>query len=213
MKRGLAEKPEDWAWSSFRHYLTGAEGVVEIESEWTAHRRKRMGMRLQVKMVRKPISFADGMAKYPHPSKPGRVARVSLLDFILPRFSLYPLEIGCPGSRGFRDPGNALPCKARRFYPLQLESGGWPGSSLLDSSSHDFPFTRSKSGAPGLAVFETRVTRYPGRLAGSIRFKVEFAPIVQADRSCLEVQIVSAVPALQTARHARRLNYSPPRPL
>ena len=65
MKRGLAEKPEDWAWSSFRHYLTGAEGVVEIESEWTAHRRKRMGMRLQVKMVRKPVSFADGMEKSP----------------------------------------------------------------------------------------------------------------------------------------------------
>ncbi len=32
VKRGLVEKPEDWAWSSFRHVLTGAEGVVEIES-------------------------------------------------------------------------------------------------------------------------------------------------------------------------------------
>ena len=30
VKRRLAEKPEDWAWSSFRHYLTGVEGVVEI---------------------------------------------------------------------------------------------------------------------------------------------------------------------------------------
>jgi putative transposase len=37
--RGLAEKPEEWAWSSFRHYATGAEGRVEIESEWTAARR------------------------------------------------------------------------------------------------------------------------------------------------------------------------------
>jgi len=34
--RGLVNKPEDWPWSSFRHYLTGAEGTVEIESQWTA---------------------------------------------------------------------------------------------------------------------------------------------------------------------------------
>jgi len=38
--RGLAVKPEDWEWSSFRHYATGMEGVVEIESQWTARRRK-----------------------------------------------------------------------------------------------------------------------------------------------------------------------------
>jgi putative transposase len=31
--RGLVERPEDWAWSSFRHYAMGIEGVVEIESE------------------------------------------------------------------------------------------------------------------------------------------------------------------------------------
>ena len=34
--RGLVEKPEDWQWSSFRHYATGIEGTVEIESFWTA---------------------------------------------------------------------------------------------------------------------------------------------------------------------------------
>jgi putative transposase len=39
VKRGLLEKPEDWPWSSFRHYATGHLGVVEIESEWTAFRR------------------------------------------------------------------------------------------------------------------------------------------------------------------------------
>lgn len=39
VKRGLVAKPEDWAWSSFRHYATGLEGVVEIESMWTAMRR------------------------------------------------------------------------------------------------------------------------------------------------------------------------------
>jgi len=36
---GLVAKPEDWAWSSFRHYATGAVGTVEIESSWTAARR------------------------------------------------------------------------------------------------------------------------------------------------------------------------------
>jgi putative transposase len=35
VKRGLVARPEDWDWSSFRHYLTGDVGVVEIESQWT----------------------------------------------------------------------------------------------------------------------------------------------------------------------------------
>ena len=41
MKRGLCERPEDWRWSSFLHHATGAEGRVEIESEWTARKRER----------------------------------------------------------------------------------------------------------------------------------------------------------------------------
>jgi REP-associated tyrosine transposase len=49
VKRGLVERPEDWVWSSFRHYATGVEGVVEIESEWTARKRERMGLALKVK--------------------------------------------------------------------------------------------------------------------------------------------------------------------
>jgi putative transposase len=39
VRRGLVGKPEDWLWSSFRHYLTGENGRVEIESFWTAARR------------------------------------------------------------------------------------------------------------------------------------------------------------------------------
>jgi putative transposase len=39
VKRGLVDKPEDWAWSSYRHYATGAKGTVEIESQWTAFQR------------------------------------------------------------------------------------------------------------------------------------------------------------------------------
>jgi len=34
--RGLVTRPEDWPWSSFRHYAMGEIGPVEIESEWTA---------------------------------------------------------------------------------------------------------------------------------------------------------------------------------
>jgi REP-associated tyrosine transposase len=36
VKRGLVAQPEDWASSSFRHYLTGEASAVEIESQWTA---------------------------------------------------------------------------------------------------------------------------------------------------------------------------------
>jgi putative transposase len=41
VKRGLVARPEDYRWSSFRHYATGELGTVEIESEWTARRRER----------------------------------------------------------------------------------------------------------------------------------------------------------------------------
>ena len=59
VKRGLVEKPEDWTWSSFNHYATGVEGVVEIESEWTGLSRERMGMPLRVKIV-PTLSPKDG---------------------------------------------------------------------------------------------------------------------------------------------------------
>jgi putative transposase len=44
VKRGLVAQPEDWAWSSFRHYLTGEANAVEIESQWTARRREQLGI-------------------------------------------------------------------------------------------------------------------------------------------------------------------------
>jgi putative transposase len=37
--RGLVEKPEEWPWSSYSHYVTGAIGTVEIESWWTGTRK------------------------------------------------------------------------------------------------------------------------------------------------------------------------------
>ena len=39
--RGLVAEPEDWAWSSFRHYRSGERGIVEIESPWIALARNR----------------------------------------------------------------------------------------------------------------------------------------------------------------------------
>ena len=44
VQRGLVARPEDWAWSSARHYASGEEGRVEIESHWTARRREWLGV-------------------------------------------------------------------------------------------------------------------------------------------------------------------------
>ncbi len=38
VKRGLCGRPEDWPWSSLRHYATGDKGLVEIASGWTTRR-------------------------------------------------------------------------------------------------------------------------------------------------------------------------------
>jgi hypothetical protein len=40
VKRGLVEQPEDWKWSSYRHYALREVGPVAIESEWTARDRE-----------------------------------------------------------------------------------------------------------------------------------------------------------------------------
>jgi putative transposase len=50
VKRGLVEKPEDWEWSSFRHYAWGEAGAVEIESQWTARKREQAGIFLTLKL-------------------------------------------------------------------------------------------------------------------------------------------------------------------
>lgn len=46
VKKQLCARPEEWEWSSFRHYATGVEGIVEIESDWTANKRERAAGRL-----------------------------------------------------------------------------------------------------------------------------------------------------------------------
>jgi putative transposase len=50
VRRGLVSSPELWSWSSFRHYLAGDEGVVEIESQWTARKRKLDGDTVQLRV-------------------------------------------------------------------------------------------------------------------------------------------------------------------
>ena len=41
VKRGLDRSPEEWKWSSYRHYALRETGIVEIESEWTARDREQ----------------------------------------------------------------------------------------------------------------------------------------------------------------------------
>jgi putative transposase len=52
--RGLVAAPDEWEWSSFRHYVTGERGVVEIESHWTAAERERRGIFLKIKITERP---------------------------------------------------------------------------------------------------------------------------------------------------------------
>jgi putative transposase len=41
VQRSLVASPEHWPWSSFRHWSTGEQGRIEIESHWTWTRRER----------------------------------------------------------------------------------------------------------------------------------------------------------------------------
>ncbi len=70
VKRGLVEEPQDWPWSSFRHYLSGAEGVVEIESQWTARKRERMGVMPQIgvqSQIPRPVTAKDAVTRTGQP--------------------------------------------------------------------------------------------------------------------------------------------------
>ncbi len=70
VKRGLVERPEDWEWSSFRHYLTGVEGPVEIESQWTARKRERAGIFPKVVLKNenpRPVSAKNAETRTGHP--------------------------------------------------------------------------------------------------------------------------------------------------
>ena len=65
VKSGLCERPEDWQWSSFRHYATGREGRVEIESEWTARKRERAAGKLCLALELPPLKPTAGLSGPP----------------------------------------------------------------------------------------------------------------------------------------------------
>jgi len=72
VKRELVKRPDDWKWSSFLHIATGREGTVEIESQWTARKRERMGNALRV--VRRqeqphPVAPNPGATRVGQPQK------------------------------------------------------------------------------------------------------------------------------------------------
>ncbi len=68
VKRGLVERPEDWLWSSFRRYATGVEGIIEIESQWTAHRREQAGIQSPIRSQRQtPHPVAQNATRVGHP--------------------------------------------------------------------------------------------------------------------------------------------------
>jgi putative transposase len=76
--RGLVGSPEDWAWSSFRHYLSGVEGVVEIESQWTARKRERAGVGVGMGSQKpRPVSAKNADTRTGHP-------RLKMSDSITP---------------------------------------------------------------------------------------------------------------------------------
>ena len=67
--RGLVNKPEDWPWSSFRHYSTGMEGTVEIESFWTGWRREHCHPRSQKRDLGHPDLVHCSVGDPGHPPK------------------------------------------------------------------------------------------------------------------------------------------------
>jgi len=64
--RGLVAAPEDWKWSSYRHWLTGTRGRVEIESHWTFREREKMGV--HPKFIKEPEQWSKRGPSHPTPS-------------------------------------------------------------------------------------------------------------------------------------------------
>ena len=78
VKRGLAGKPEEWRWSSYRHYQTGMRGTVEIESDWTARERGWKlpeWMRYRESLHPSPVPKSEGPGLPSTPLRPRPPAR------------------------------------------------------------------------------------------------------------------------------------------
>ena len=61
LKRGLVARPEDWPWSSYRHYANCEGGVVDRVSQGTARKPVRAGVFPTVKL--------RSLTENPRPSK------------------------------------------------------------------------------------------------------------------------------------------------
>ena len=72
--RGLVARPEEWKWSSFRHYATGEIGTVEIESEWTA---KQRGWQLPEWMHSRQMGSSSPVPKGEGPGAPSTGGRLT----------------------------------------------------------------------------------------------------------------------------------------
>ena len=81
VKRGLVERPEDWLWSSFRHYAWGVESVVEIESQWTA-RKRELGIELpSISQSQNPHPVAKNATRVRAPSKVKSLRKLTSQDY------------------------------------------------------------------------------------------------------------------------------------
>jgi putative transposase len=67
VRRGLVSSPEQWPWSSFRHYVSGLEGTVEIESQWTARKRERLGVVTRIAGSQNPRPVANSATRTGQP--------------------------------------------------------------------------------------------------------------------------------------------------
>ena len=74
VKRGLVDSPEEWEWSSFRHYLTGEPGRVTIDSPLNAMRNEKRGIVPRIKKYPEglePKEQKQKQSQLPRPSKNG----------------------------------------------------------------------------------------------------------------------------------------------
>jgi putative transposase len=86
VKRGLCDCPENWEWSSFRHYAAGCEGTVELESEWTGKTARTSGGKTLVQQWNCPTqantrlewATRDGRVEKSQESTPGMSDRIRL---------------------------------------------------------------------------------------------------------------------------------------
>jgi putative transposase len=67
VRRGLVSSPEQWRWSSFRHYVSGLEGTVEIESPWTARKREQLGVVPRIAGSQNPRPVANSATRTGQP--------------------------------------------------------------------------------------------------------------------------------------------------